>query len=290
MNERTQFANISKFVQLGDSTPVQTKKQRDENEGFLSFLFGPKKDTVLVDPVKTGNNALNGKAPYPRGRPTQPKNIPGHAKNAAGITRTYSTQAVPNNAKPKGALSNSTGGRPKSGTVNATHGWLSLLNEYSMANESRESNDRLLLSHGSNTRSDHKPPSPTTNGVRKRSESSMSPPTKRSESSMSPPTNRRYKVQARSLKAIQQRRDWIKNKNNLTKLQSTEPTDIDSVQNVKEIEQEIKKELDDGELINFAEGAHLNPQLLKRDSIGTSLYHINLLRDSNSSIKACLEV
>lgn len=89
---------------------------------------------------------------------------------------------------------------------------------------------------------------------------------------MSPPTNRKYKVQARSLKAIQQRRDWIKNKNNLEKLQSTEPTDVDSVQNVKEIEQEIKKELDDGELINFAEGAHLNPQLLKRDSIGKSNY------------------
>jgi hypothetical protein len=231
-------------VHLGDSTPVQTKKQRDENEGFLSFLFGTGKNAngqVLVDPVKTGNNALNGKAPYPRGRATQPKNIPAHVKGTASITRTYSSQAVPGKAKPKGMMmSNSTGGRPKSGTVDATPGWSTLLAEYAMANESHQ-----------------KPPSPTSAGI----------PRKRSESSMSPPTNRKYKVQARSLKAIQQRRDWIKNKNNLEKLQSTEPTDVDSVQNVKEIEQEIKKELDDGELINFAEGAHLNPQLLKRDSI-----------------------
>jgi hypothetical protein len=133
---------------------VQTKKQRDENEGFLSFLFGTGKNAngqVLVDPVKTGNNGLNGKAPYPRGRATQPKNIPAHVKGTASITRTYSSQAVPGKAKPKGMMmSNSTGGRPKSGTVEATPGWSTLLAEYAMANESRESNDLSVL-HLSNT-------------------------------------------------------------------------------------------------------------------------------------------
>ena len=224
-------------------------------------MFGARKDSgqVLIDPVKT-SNTLNGNAPYQRGRSTQPKSIPGHVKDP-GITRTYSSQQVPK-AKPKSALSNSGGGRPKSGTVETTSGWSTLLAEYSMANESSENYLAVIsVLHPSNTYSGNKLPPPT----------SPSNPLKRSESSMSPPTNRRYKVQARSLKAIQQRRDWIKNKNNLTNLQSTEPTDIDSVQRVKEIEQEIKKDLDDGELINFAEGAHLNPQLLKRDSLGTSL-------------------